>query len=103
MTQSLLMALLIYVMSGLVLLLLAHILLQRWWPEARSGLLVAMAVLMFTPGPSEATLTHVGPAMIGVLFNVMAHSWLGVVRSAIPLTVVGALVTAILGWWSRAE
>ena len=103
MTPSLLIAWLIYVTSGLVLLLLAHVLLQRWWPEARAGLLVAMAILIFTPGPSEATFTHIGPAIIGVLFNVMSHSWLGVVRSVLPLTVVGALVTAVMGWRTHVE
>ncbi|NNM52826.1 MAG: hypothetical protein HKM02_11490, partial [Pseudomonadales bacterium] len=65
MTQSWLIALLVYVVSGLLLMLLAHILLQRWWPGARAGLLVAMAILIFTPGPSDVTFSHVGPAIMG--------------------------------------
>lgn len=69
----------------------------RW----RTGLRALLAVVLFTPGvvASEAGLSVV-PACIGVLFNVLAHSGLGLAKALLPLLLSTSVVFGVL--WLRA-
>lgn len=71
----------------------------RW----RSGLRALLAVVLFTPGvvASETGLSVV-PACIGVLFNVLAHSPLGLAKALLPLLLSTSLVFALL-WWRESR
>ena len=64
------------------------------WRVLLRGLL---AVGLFTPGLVAADdQVYLVPACIAVLFNILAHSWMGVVKSSLPLFLAGVLVFAVL-------
>lgn len=66
---------------------------RRWRALLRS----LMAVALFTPGLVSADeQVYVVPACVAVLFNVLAHSWMGFVKSSLPLLLAGGLVFAVL-------
>lgn len=95
-------ALMTYVLSGLGLLAVFGCFVAPRLPPAAGRLgLVMLAVIIFTPGTSDEALNHIGPACIGVLFNLMAHSLTGVLRSLLPLVLVGSLAMGLL-WWYEA-
>lgn len=73
----------------------------------RIGLRAALAIVLFTPGvvPAEGGLFLV-PACIGVLFNVLAHSGIGLMKAALPLLFAATVVYGLLflrDWRQSAE
>lgn len=63
----------------------------------RTGWRALVAIVLFTPGvvPSADGLYPV-PACIGVLFNVLAHSGTGLMKSLLPLLLSTAVVFVVL-------
>lgn len=98
-----------YVIAWALYLLMAG-LLQAGYERYVAGLLPAgrlrvilralLAIVLFTPGviASEGGLSVV-PACIGVLFNVLAHSGVGLVKALLPLLLSTSVVFAVL--WLR--
>ena len=71
----------------------------RW----RAGLRALLAVVLFTPGVvASASGLAVVPACIGVLFNVLAHSPLGLAKALLPLLLSSSVVFAVL-WWRESR
>lgn len=63
----------------------------------RIGLRALLAIVLFTPGivPSAAGL-YVVPACIGVLFNLLSHSGIGLMKSLLPLLLSTTVVFGVL-------
>lgn len=66
----------------------------------RQGLVVVRSLLgigLFTPGVVNAEEgMYVVPACIGVLFNLLARSGVGMMKAALPMLLAGALVFGVL-------
>lgn len=99
---SMSLALILYVAAAFGLLLLCRIWVRPLLPGQPGRLLMVMlAVVLLTPGFSDATGTHFGPACIGVLFSIMTHSLTGLLRSVLPILLVGAVACGWVWWSSR--
>lgn len=63
----------------------------------RIGLRALLAIVLFTPGilPSAAGL-YVVPACIGVLFNLLSHSGIGLMKALLPLLLSTTVVFGVL-------
>ncbi len=98
MMMSLFGAWLVYLLSATLLILLSCHLMLRFLGRIPRALLAALLVLLLTPCPTDATLQHVGPATVTLLFEVLAHSRIGMLRALLPLAVMATLAAVILAW-----
>lgn len=62
----------------------------------RIALRALLAILLFTPGVVSADHLYVVPASIAVLFNLLAHSRLGLLQALLPLLLAQTLVFGLL-------
>ncbi len=98
MMMSLLGAWLIYLLSATLIILLSYHLMLHFFGRMPRAVLAALLVLLLTPAPTDATMQHVGPATIALLFDLLAHSRIGVLRALLPLAVSATLAASVLAW-----
>ncbi len=96
-STGLITALLIYLASSLLILLVCDALLRRWWMGGRKFCMLLLCALLLTPGPSNDSFTLYSPAIIGILFNLLAHTWIGVLRSLAPLCLMFSVLSLFAG------
>lgn len=76
-------------MAGFERYLAGYVTHRQW----RVLLRCLLAIVLFTPGLVAAgEQVYVVPACVAVLFNLLAHSPMGVVKSALPLLLAGLIV-----------
>ncbi len=97
-SMSLLGACLIYALAAAVVLLLSYQLALRWLGHVPRALMATLLVLLLTPTPTDADFQNFAPASVTVLFELLSHSRLGVLRALLSLGVTATLVSALLAW-----
>ncbi len=98
MNGELLTALLVYLASALMIVLIVDFLTRRWWGSARRYILIWVVVMLFTPAPANDQFTLLAPACVGLVYNLLLHSLSGVARSLAPLALMMALLSLIVSW-----
>lgn len=64
--------------------------------QLRIFLRALLAIMLFTPGFISAGAVYVVPACVGVMFNLLAHSGVGMLKASLPLLFVSSVVFAVL-------
>jgi hypothetical protein len=67
--------------------------------QLRIFIRAVMAIGLFTPGIVSADTVYMAPACVGVVFNILEHSGIGVIKAALPLLFVSFVVFVTLFFW----
>ncbi len=98
MNGELLTALLIYLASALVIVLIMDFITRRWRSTARRYVLIWTFAVLFTPAPANDQFSLLAPACVGMVYNLLTHSLSGMARSMAPIALVLAVLSLIVSW-----